>query len=274
VQAFGTDMQRGLMIERSDKYKGLVSGLARFTGLTVTQDDILLATVALGADNQFNEFQSVSDPSEIDAPSELAGPRFRTLADFLARIPNADVNAQTGAILLNRAEAATCAGCHQTSPRDGITPSPALVKVHADGGTVLWPDVNTTSPGGFVHVNEDRSLSPALENHFLPVRRYVLGRHLCSDLGPAVTASIASASPPPNPMRFVDRAVSEFVSRQSPAAGTSEAASGGQALRSASTRLSPADRASLRAQVRSQIAQAREAERRKEGAFVPVRRPH
>ena len=68
-----------------------------------------------------------------------------------------------------------------------------IVKVKPDGSSVTWPDVVPGTPG-FVHVDENRALSVALEEHFLPVRRYVMGRHLCRDLPALAPADAIAAS--------------------------------------------------------------------------------
>jgi hypothetical protein len=66
-------------------------------------------------------------------------------------------NELTPTQVLDRAMTQTCAGCHQNANNLGI------------GGGLTWP-----SSLGFVHINEQGDLSPALTNHFLPHRKQIL----------------------------------------------------------------------------------------------------
>jgi hypothetical protein len=125
------------------------------------------------------------------------------------------------------------------------------------------------------------ALSDALETTFLPFRRYVLGRHLCLQPTPAVaSAAVAAAEDAAimpgdsGSMRFVDAVIADFL--ETGAAAEAAAASPAEAdrLMEAIDRLPAADRAIVREKVRDQIAQARESERQRPGAFVEVRRPH
>jgi hypothetical protein len=152
---------------------------------------------------------------------------------------------------------------------------------------VTWPAVvdNTDPPAGagFVHVREDRLLSPALETTFLPFRRYVLGRHLC--LPSAPTPAVASADVAATEdaalmpggsgsMRFVQGIIDDFLESGAPAEAAAASAAEPDRLMEAIDRLPAADRAILRERVRDEIAQARESELQRPGAFVEVRRPH
>jgi hypothetical protein len=158
------------MAEETQKHRDLVDDLERFelgTGPTnaVEEEKILLNTIALGNDNRFNEHQSTSlGPDDL----VVAGPVLHTVLDQVGATtsPFPAVNPQTADVILARAQAGTCAGCHMTSPNEVVREIP-------NEPDVVWPEV---AAGGFVHVREaDRMLSPALENHFLPVRRYILG---------------------------------------------------------------------------------------------------
>jgi hypothetical protein len=156
---------------------------------------------------------------------------------------------------------------------------------------VVWPKVvdDPSGPGRFfVHVREDRLLSPALEDHFLPVRRYILGRHFC----PATTppGPVAALAPEAGllgdvlvarsgAMRFVDSIVADFVAAPGPrgVTGAPAAPAGEQpaiATAAAISRLDPAARDALRQKVHEEIAEARRREQIEPGAFVEVRRPH
>lgn len=68
--------------------------------------------------------------------------------------------------LLNRATAMTCGGCHEPSSF-GLTQPNAIGAFRLIDGTIIdsWP--NTL---GFVHVDEQRNISPALRNVFIPAR--------------------------------------------------------------------------------------------------------
>lgn len=284
VAELTSDIRDHLMAEETQKHRGLVEDLERFelgTGPTnaVEEEKILLNTIALGNHNRFNEHQSTSlGPS--DEPREVAGSVLRTVLEEVGATtsPSPAVNPQTAAVILARAQAGTCAGCHMTSPNDVIREIP-------NEADVVWPDV---AAGGFVHVREaDRMLSPALEDHFLPVRRYILGRHLC----PAAPADepVALLAPEAGPvvgvpavrsgaMRFVDAVVADFVTTRAPsgvARAPAAPADEQPALAAAAIgQLDPVARDALRQKVHEEIAEARRLEQNVSGAFVEVRRPH
>jgi hypothetical protein len=286
------------MSEETMKHRDLVEDLDRFDlndlGFGATEEEaeenILLNTIALGNDLRFNEHQSTSQsPSPItpdDVIASKVGPVMRTLLEQVGGTPSPfpAVNPQTADVILARAQAGTCAGCHQISPGEVVREVPNQVDV-------VWPDVvedpNPTR-SGFVHVREDRVLSPALEDHFLPVRRYILGRHLCPE-EPPTGASVALLAPAAGPvagapldrsgaMRFVDAMVADFVATRAPSgvAGAPAAAADEQpALAMAAIgELDPVARDALRQKVHDEIAEARRLEQNVPGAFVEVRRPH
>jgi hypothetical protein len=60
-------------------------------------------------------------------------------------------------MIMNRAEAMSCGGCHQNSSNAEIAPN------------VKWPPSKF-----FVHVDERGNLSPALTKQFLPARAALL----------------------------------------------------------------------------------------------------
>lgn len=68
----------------------------------------------------------------------------------------------TPANIIDRATTQSCAGCHQLSPGKGL------------GGGLVWP-----GSLGFVHIDENRVLSPALLTTFLPHRKKVLEDCIC-----------------------------------------------------------------------------------------------
>jgi hypothetical protein len=173
------------------------------------------------------------------------------------------LNPQSAQILLNRAEAGTCSGCHQTAPREGIVFDPMIVKVKPDGSSVTWPDVVPGIPG-FVHVDEGRALSVALEEHFLPVRRYMMGRHLCKDL----------PTPTPAPGAVAASYVTDVLADQFAKNAIVSAFSTSDAPVSALSALPAAAQEEAVAEMNKRRDEAREAEQNMPGAFVEVRRSH
>lgn len=292
VQALATGIRDNLMSEESPAHQSLAKGLGDFelgTGDTVevSEAKVLLNTIGLGNDNRFNEHQSMSQEGfggKIDAPTTHAGPtsKLRTMLDQLSKQPTPILNPQTGEIILNRAQASTCAGCHMTSP--GKT-----IRQNADSTTVLWPAVVA---GGFVHVDEDtRVLSPALETSFLPFRRYLMGRHLCDVTQPAPAPAVAAAATaaPATPtgsqassvsVRFTDQIIREALVGSStgpaPAASANTAAGADDAnlLAQAAANLNDAQREALRQTLAREIGSMRRIEENTPGAFVEVRRSH
>jgi hypothetical protein len=284
VQALSTTIRDGLMSEESTKHRALEKELSKFDlgAAPVAEPEVLLNTIALGNDDRFNEHQSTSsapDPDDIKVHAP-AGSNMHKMLGQLTSASSAFLRPQNAEVFLHRAQAGTCAGCHMLSPGD-------VVRIDANGAAeVNWPAVvdNADPPGaGFVHVREDRLLSPALETTFLPFRRYVLGRHLCLPPAPAVaSAAVAAAEDAAimpagsGSMRFVDSIIADFLATSGAPeaeAGASLAAEPERVIE-ATDQLPPADRAILREIVRAEIAEARESELQRPGAFVEVRRPH
>lgn len=289
VAALTSDIRDHLISEETQKHQDLFDDLDRFDlsdlGMGADEEEaeetILLNTIALGNDLQFNEHQSTSLGAD-DVIASKAGPIMRMLLEQVGNTSSPEVNPQTADVVLARAQAGTCAGCHMLSPGE-------VVRVDATGAAaVSWPDV---AMGGFVHVREaDRQLSPALEDNFLPVRRYILGRHLCPEVAPtpsavaaleadaALALEEAPAARTAAAMRFVDAIVSNFVATRAPggAAGAPAAAGDERAALAAPEidQLDPVTRGALRQKVHQEIAEARRLEQNTPGAFVEVRRPH
>lgn len=183
------------------------------------------------------------------------------------------------------------------SASGGFAGPGVIIRENADGSTLRWPDVipppeGGGGPGGFVHVREsDRSLSPALTDHFLPTRRYLMGLHLCADLKTAAEAEISTPKPDEGAYAMAAGPLGEAVSSD---AGTPTryidtvvAAYGtGQALLAQPELTAPNDEAGgpqgsdqvqrdgLRALVARTIDTARRLESEQPGAFVEQRRPH
>ena len=275
IENFGTEVQDHLFVERSEKFRDLIGSMNDYDLGELKEDDILVSTIALGSSKRFDDFQSSSNPdANVDEPSKVAGDRFRQTLELLLTRPTA-LNPQTVQILLNRAEAGTCSGCHQTSPREGIDFDPALIKVKPDGAEVFWPDV-VPGGAGFVHVDESRRLSVALEKHFLPVRHYMMGRHLCKVLPgavlppPPLTTLAEGTIAPASGAAYVDAIIAEglkqaeikidFPASQNPVAALAA--------------LSEADQAAVVDQIARRRDTARAIEQATPGAFVEVRRPH
>jgi hypothetical protein len=303
VASLTSDIRNNLMSEETEKHRKLKNDLDHYdlgTGPTkeVDESKILLNTIALGNDFRFNEHQSTSQagiPPE-DVIASKVGPVMRSLLEQVGATPSPfpQVNPQTAEVILARAQAGTCAGCHQLSPGSTVREIP-------NQADVVWPEVvkdTTSSPfpnsEGFVHVREtDRMLSPALEESFLPFRRYVLGHHLCPppEAPAPVVAAVAGlaeadaalaaleevpAPRSPGVMRFVDAIVADFVAAPTEVAGAPAAAMEEQPARAAEAigQLDPVAREALRQRVHRAIAEARREEQSVPGAFVEVRRPH
>ena len=126
------------------------------------------ATIAMTNGNNFNEFESVSQGSTDTLYANFTQQSFRD--QITAAITNPNLNATN---ILDRATTQSCAGCHQLSAGS-----------HAQlGDGVVWPQSL-----GFVHVNEQSQLSPALTSSFLPQRSQVLTQFLRSQcLNTAIT---------------------------------------------------------------------------------------
>jgi hypothetical protein len=112
------------------------------------------ATIGMTNGNNFNEFESVSSGSTDTLYANFTQASFRTQIAAAITNPNLTVNN-----ILDRATTQTCAGCHQLSSGP-----------HAQlGDGVVWP-----ASLGFVQINEQSQLSPALTTSFLPNRSSVL----------------------------------------------------------------------------------------------------
>jgi hypothetical protein len=119
--------------------------------LAPTMNGIGMATAS-----RFNEWESVSQPF---GPADV---QYDRLADEAMRTSVQTALTQAGSSLsvdqtLRRATSQTCAGCHQISV-----------------GQDLGGGVSLAASLGFVHVDENRRLSPALVSQFLPARLAVL----------------------------------------------------------------------------------------------------
>ena len=142
-------------------------------GADSTEDDLLVTIIGLAIGRQrFDDFQSVLQSADPDSRRALEDRPVRSsckharLAVIAAseQVPGADQGLnkfRRRKLLLNRAEAGTCSGCHQTAPREGIAFSPAVVKAEAESGTRGLHGLTWLPKGvpGFVHVDEDSATS-------------------------------------------------------------------------------------------------------------------
>jgi hypothetical protein len=121
--------------------------------------------IALGNANGYNTFESISGPPEFTAPIDVqyavdASATFQT--NIQAKL-TALGSTLTATNVLGRAMTQTCAGCHQLATDGG----PDI------GGGLVWPEAQ------FVHIDEQGTLSVALQSQFLPHRATVLHSFVC-----------------------------------------------------------------------------------------------
>jgi hypothetical protein len=302
LQALTNTIGPNLLSENSPQHQLLVQELELYHlgSAPVTDDTVLLNTIGLGSDGKFDEFQSVSQGLE-DAPGANGNSALVTqMLDQIGGASTLFVGPQTGEIILNRARASSCGGCHQTAPRSSGFGLPGVtVLQRADGSVLQWPDI---APGFFVHVTEARVLSPTLNEAFLPFRRYVLSRFLCEVLGtpttPEPTPPVDTYDPYGDMPQaqtvaaavgadlvdeagsgsyFVDDLVAEFVTGagiSQPVAAAADVAEQSRRVNAAISELTPEQLAALRLRVNEAITLARNIELQRAGAFVETRRPH
>jgi hypothetical protein len=198
----------------------------------------LLFQLGAALPNKYNGFESTSQiPPGNDNPLTLATPALRAgITQRLNQIGVGSACQLTQEHILNRAGALSCGGCHQFT----------VGKPIAQG--VNWP-----ASLGFVQIKEDGTLSPALEQFFLPARQQNLARHLQMAAALATTASPAAVAG-----AGMQTAVQSL---------RSNAAN----LANIENRLSAID--SL-AEIEKRVQSARAAEQATPGAFVTFRRPH
>lgn len=116
-----------------------------------------LNTVGMSTSNTFNEFESVSQASNVVYRTRTSATLRTAIQAELTRIRSP----LTVNNILDRATTQTCAGCHQVSNFQSL------------GGGLVWP-----GSSGFVHIDEGGNLSPALTDVFLPHRLRVLERFI------------------------------------------------------------------------------------------------
>lgn len=109
--------------------------------------------------NNFNEFESISQTQNV--LYSTPGVASTATRDAIRQKLTAMGSSLTVNNILDRATTQTCAGCHQVSNGASV------------GGGLTWPGTL-----GFVHVDEQSTLSPALTSTFLPRRKNVLERFI------------------------------------------------------------------------------------------------
>jgi hypothetical protein len=139
-------------------------------------------------DDRFNDFESISQGDVVDEITETAS------VDINEEIRNELKKYRLPAQwkleprhILARAEALSCAGCHRLTVPRGAGDDKEI----APG--IPWPQDN-----GFVHVDENGGLSPALEQTFLPWRCEALHQFIDKYEGAPSSVPVAVA-PPPQP---------------------------------------------------------------------------
>lgn len=122
----------------------------------------VIAGIAAGFSNQYNDFQSIAGSPNGDSPDEPRtnleneGKSFQTAVENQLSIFDLDGKPNVKQIA-NRAGAMTCGGCHQFSKDEEIGPA-----IPPATEALKWPESLT-----FVHISEQGELSPALTQHFL-----------------------------------------------------------------------------------------------------------
>ncbi|CAC9523066.1 hypothetical protein [Bathymodiolus azoricus thioautotrophic gill symbiont] len=109
---------------------------------------------SLGTDNHYNEFQSDSKTTKDNTANAENKDLKSIINKKLAALNLSDYNAK---MIMNRAKAMSCSGCHRNSNDARIAPN------------VNWPKSKY-----FVHVDEQGALSLALTEQFLPARAALL----------------------------------------------------------------------------------------------------
>ncbi|NUP08541.1 MAG: hypothetical protein HOW73_21030 [Polyangiaceae bacterium] len=127
--------------------------------------------IKMNPQNQFNEFESISQATNVVYANFDNAAIRNAVATKLSQIGSTLTPDQ----IFHRATTQTCAGCHQVSPGQAL------------GGGLTWP-----STLGFVHIDEASNLSPALTSVFLPRRKQVMEKFIndrCDGSVPAAEAA-------------------------------------------------------------------------------------
>ena len=232
-----------LMVEKAKDFNKVAQSVAQFENVQLTPDQIALTLIGLGSDNRYNEFQSISQGTSDDPQTLFANTRFKNLVGILAAgLQIGQPNSLTADHLAERAGASTCGGCHDFS-------NDRVVGKTSGGTDLKWPQSLR-----FVHNHEDRTLSKALTDVFLPTRAQLLRIQLCEDVPPEP----AVAAIGPMSLRTI----------QLDAIGAKDLAETLQATPSLDRRFE------IARSVQQKITDTREQDLKAPGAFITTRRPH
>ena len=115
--------------------------------------DNIINGFSLKNDNHYNEFQS--DSSANDNTANAKNTNLKAIIN--KKLATLNLPGYSAQMIMNRAEAMSCSGCH-----------------HNSNDTEIAPNVNWPKSKSFVHVDEQGNLSPALTEQFLPARAALL----------------------------------------------------------------------------------------------------
>jgi hypothetical protein len=135
------------------------------------KDDIIMLSNPVP--DKFNHGQShASFPNGVE--NDFNGHFGGDVNSFFGQVMQAELSSKVDALgnpltveqVLNRATAMTCGGCHQPTSF-GLTLPNSIGAMRLSDGSIIdsWPDTLR-----FVHIDEDRRLSPALRDVFIPAR--------------------------------------------------------------------------------------------------------
>ena len=116
----------------------------------------------LRTDNHYNEFQSDSNVNDNTAYD--TAPNLKAIIN--KKLVALDLSDYSAKMIMNRAEAMSCGGCHRNS-----------------NDTEIAPNVNWPKSQSFVHVDEQGTLSSALTEQFLPARAALLADYWQKTVG-------------------------------------------------------------------------------------------
>lgn len=232
-----------LIAEKAKDFDKVVQSVAKFENVQLTPEQVALTLIGLGSDNRYNEFQSISQGGSDDPKTPFADTRFKTLVEILAAgLQTGQPNPLSADHLADRAGASTCGGCHEFS-NDRVM-----------GKTTAGTDLTWPRSLRFVHNDENRGLSKALTDVFLPTRAQLLRIQLCED----VSAEPAVAATGPMALRTI----------QLDAIGARDFAETLQTTPSLDRRFE------IARSVQQEINESRAQDLKAPGAFITMRRPH
>jgi hypothetical protein len=131
-------------------------------------------------DNHYNEFQSDSNVNDNTAYD--TAPNLKAIIN--KKLVALDLSDYSAKMIMNRAEAMSCGGCHRNS-----------------NDTEIAPNVNWPKSQSFVHVDEQGTLSSALTEQFLPARAALLADYWQKTVGWRFAEVACTARPIRTPRR-------------------------------------------------------------------------